>query len=153
MTSFTTAVRSSSGVPFGPDVKGTKLRRPHGLASDTCDLVLVVAVYAVIQSRPISRPRLCSSQVEPFVYLTVTHKWWVLVITTPLLFVVIAIIQPFVVGVFIANRARVAIARAKRGIHGGSPFLAPFAWTYYLTKEEQQSAMAEAKGKERKGEL
>jgi hypothetical protein len=58
---------------------------------------------------------------------------------------VIGFLQPLLVALIIGNRARAVLWKTKRDLPPRKPFLARFAWTYYLTKEERQNALAESR--------
>jgi hypothetical protein len=86
--------------------------------------------------------------IEGIVYFALTQTWWLLLITLVISLMVMGVLQPLLVALIIGNRARAMISRMKRDLPPRKPFLAPFAWTYYLTKEERQNALAEIKPRE-----
>jgi hypothetical protein len=53
------------------------------------------------------------------------------------------LLQTALVGLIILNRARSVMSRSKKTLAPRSPWLAPFAWTYYLTDEEKRKALTE----------
>jgi hypothetical protein len=64
-------------------------------------------------------------------------------VTFAVCLVALAFLQPLLVGAIIAFRAGALIIKVKVGLQLRSPWLAPFAWTYFLTEEEKRSAHKE----------
>jgi hypothetical protein len=83
-----------------------------------------------------------------FYMLGITQKWWVLVLCFLGSALTLAFIQPLFVGLIIGLRAKVMLNRMMKEGEVLSPKLAPYAWTYYLTKEEKMNALDETKAKE-----
>jgi hypothetical protein len=86
--------------------------------------------------------------VDAIVYFTLTQTWWLLLIIVVVSLMVMGLLQPLVVALIIGNRARAVMSRMKRDLPPRKPFLAPFAWTYYLTKKEKMNAVAERRARE-----
>ena len=77
--------------------------------------------------------------------LNVTHVWWILSLSFAIFVPIMGLVQTALVGLIILNRTRLAMARSDKSLAVRSPWLAPFAWTYYLTAEEKRKALAEDK--------
>jgi hypothetical protein len=67
----------------------------------------------------------------------VIQRWWVVGICFAVSVIVVGIIQPFFVLVIIYSKLLWIVVKTKAGLELGTPFLAPFAWTPYLTAEEK----------------
>jgi hypothetical protein len=75
------------------------------------------------------------------VYLSgISHHWWVVVLVFLVSIFLVHLLQVGLVALIIYGRAAKVILRVKMGRGLGAPWLAPFAWTYYLTPEEKQRA-------------
>jgi len=67
----------------------------------------------------------------------VIHRWWVVFIAFAVSVILVGIIQPFFVLVIIHSKLLLIVIKTKAGFELGTPVLAPFAWTPYLTAEEK----------------
>ncbi len=84
--------------------------------------------------------------VTGFLYVAgVIHIWWIIVLSFAASFLVVIFVQPTLVGAVILTRAGLTMFKIKTGIKLRTPLLAPFAWTYYLTKQDRQEALADLK--------
>ena len=79
--------------------------------------------------------------------LNIAHAWWILALSFAVCVPIMGLVQTGLVGLMILNRARALIRRSKKDLASRSPWLAPFAWTYYLTAEEKRKALAGDKEK------
>lgn len=73
------------------------------------------------------------------------HAWWAVTLSFAASFAVVMFVQVSLVGAVILTRSLLATLKLKTGLKLRTPFLAPFAWTYYLTKEERKEALADLK--------
>jgi len=82
--------------------------------------------------------------VTGFLYVVgAIHSWWVIALSFAASLLVVMFLQPTLVGAVILTRAGITMLKIKTGLELRSPFLAPFAWTYYLTKEDRKQALAD----------
>jgi len=76
------------------------------------------------------------------------HSLWILAVCLAVSLVAIVFVQPTLIGAIITVRAGFTILKIKTGMRLRSPLLAPFAWTYYLTREDRKQALADMKSGE-----
>ena len=69
------------------------------------------------------------------------HRWWIAGITFAIATLIVGLVQPFLVGLIIVHRTACIMLRLRLGLKPHAPRLAPFAWTYYLTREERRQAL------------
>lgn len=70
----------------------------------------------------------------------ISHHWWVVLPVFVVSIFLVALLQVGLVALIIYGRATKIILRAKMGLRGGAPWLAPFVWSYYVTPEEKRRA-------------
>ena len=77
--------------------------------------------------------------------LNVTRVWWILALSFAVCVPIMGLVQTGLVGLIMLNRLRWAVLRGKKSLTPRSPWLAPFAWTYYLTAKEKRKALTDDK--------
>ena len=68
----------------------------------------------------------------------IIHVWWAVLLVFLVSIFLVPMLQTGLVALIIFGRAAKIMFRVKVGLKAGSPWLAPFVWSYYLTPEEKQ---------------
>ena len=73
-------------------------------------------------------------------FVGLIHHWWAVLLVFMGSVLLVMLVQPGFVGLIILGRTGKTLLRMKFGLKTGSPWLAPFAWSYFPTGSEKRAA-------------